>query len=680
MLRPVPVIAALLAALILLVAIGAKQLRRDREALYDRYAHEREQGMLEAARGFASAIEDISEDIALAATLLPTAGSPQFSEQQLHAIATIKREYLAMHAHVDDHAPTRVTANDAPDGVGELAARPLEELLGVAMRSPGPLHVANPFAGRTDAAAWYRVFARRPAANGPAVAVVVDMSVLLGRLKLSRDVTSRMAVLDGAGAAAAASDDQLAAALRGRRDVEGAVAHARTGITGIAIVDGEAARVAGLPEAPAVAIAVPMSVDASGPWTLVVMASTIALETQERTVTRRVVIGGALVLLLLVGAAAYMIRSGYRAQTLRARLRDANRLAHLTDKAEKILDHIPSGVLALSEDKRVSGVNRRLGDRLGRSVVGATLAEAFADARPEDLAHVEAIVDRALATRRPQSTHAERIALLGTEAALHIHAVPLEHKLHDVAALLVFDDVSELRRIEQRLLHSEKLVTAGQLAAGIAHEVGTPLNVARGRVEITLSHLGREHAEASNQQLAIEQIDRVTRLLQQLLDYVRPAPAMLDDVDLAHTLRAVVELLAAEATKRGVSLRPDVPDVLAPLRADPDQVQQIVINLALNAIDASERGRVVWLRAREGAGAITLEVADQGHGIPRELQKQVFDPFFTTKKRGRGTGLGLWVVAELVRAQSAEIELDSAPGRGTTVRVTWPSSVQVVAA
>jgi signal transduction histidine kinase len=543
--RALPVIATLLAAVVALLVIGAVQLRRDREALYERYGHEREQGLLEAARGFAGEIGDISEDLELAATLLKGAGSPGFSEQQLHAIATIKREYLVMHAQVRPDAPTRVTAIDAPAGVDAIAGRPLEELLAVALREPGRLHVSNPFSDRAseDRAAWYRVFARRPSADGPAVAVLVDMSVLLGRLKLSRDTTARVAVLDGRGRVAATSDRELAAVLAADHELLGDG-------TGMTVVGGEAARAIGLPDTKALAIAVPMEVDAGQPWTLLKVASTIAIEQQERTVGRRVLVGGALVLLLLLSAAAYVIRNSYRAQSLRESLRSADRLAH-----------------------------------------------------------------------------------------------------------------------------SEKLVTAGQLAAGIAHEVGTPLNVARGRVEMTLSHLGEGHAESANQQLAIEQIDRVTRLLQQLLDYVRPAPTMIGDVDLPRVLRAVVELLAAEATRRGVALGVDVvPSEPARLRADPDQVQQIVVNLALNALDASERGDRVWLRARTRDKTVAVEVVDEGHGIPRELQKQVFDPFFTTKKRGRGTGLGLWVVAELVRAQSAEIELDSAPGRGTTMRVTWPVS------
>jgi PAS domain S-box-containing protein len=348
-----------------------------------------------------------------------------------------------------------------------------------------------------------------------------------------------------------------------------------------------------------------------------------------------------------------------------------DRLAHLTEKAEKILDHIPSGVIALSEQRRITSVNRWMAERIGHDVIGGPIDGAFEDGRPEDIALVVQLVEQALTTREPRALHREGITLLGREASLNIHAIPLARGVEDVSVLLVFDDLTELRRIEERLLHSEKLVTAGQLAAGIAHEIGTPLNVARGRAELSLSHLGKEHRDAENQQVVIDQIDRVTRLIKQLLDYVRPAPAVMEEVDLARVLHAVANLIEPQAAKRSVRLHVDTGEQ-PKLHADPDQVQQMIVNLVLNAIDACERNGNVWLRTKSLAQGVALEISDDGHGIPREIQKQVFDPFFTTKKRGQGTGLGLWVVAQLVRAHAAEIELDSVPGKGTVIRITWP--------
>ncbi len=564
-----------------------------------------------------------------------------------------------------------MTAFDAPSGVAAVTDATLERLLVLAEQQPGKLHVSGPIAG--GSATWYRVFARKANADGPVVAVAVDTAVLLTRMKLQRDSLTRVAILDASGTPAATSDSALAALVRDRSDRFVPLTRAiERGGKSRTIIDDNLARRIGLPSSDAVVVAVPLVVDSGSPWTLLVAASTQALQTQQKTLVRRVLVGGGLVLILLLSAAAYVLHNAFRARTLRERLKHTEHLAHLTEKAEKILDHIPSGVLALSEDLRVTGVNRWLAERLGRDVIGRPLTSTFDAGRSDDVSLVINLVTRALDTREPQALHGERIALLGQDASLNIHAVPLARGVGDVSVLLVFEDLTELRRIEQRLLHSEKLVTAGQLAAGIAHEIGTPLNVARGRVELSLSHLGREHAEADNHRIVIDQIDRVTRLIQQLLDYVRPAPASVQEVDLAHALHAVRDLLAPQAAKRAVSLDVNVSADASTLRTDPDQVQQIIVNLALNAIDACDKGGNVALRACRRDDSVVLEIEDTGHGIPRDLQKQVFDPFFTTKKRGQGTGLGLWVVAQLVRAQAAEIELDSVPGTGTTVRVAWP--------
>ncbi len=663
----------LVAALTLLVVMGQRVLERDRDALFSRYGHEREQGIEEAARGVAGEVADIGDDLDLASTLLQGADTTQLAERELHAIATIKREYLVMYARTDDGETTKVTAFDAPEGVTARSDSTLERLLRIAAEQPGKLHVSGAFVEPGDPAAWYRVFARRPAGHGPVVAAVVDTSVLLTRMKLQRDPMTRTLILDATGAPAAVSDRALANLVRERAPLfRPIMASAGFGADSSVVIDGDLARAIGLPDTAAVAVGVPLVVDSGPPWTLLVVASTQALQAQEQTIVRRVLVGGLLVLVLLLSAAAYVLHNTFRARALRERVKHTDRLAHLTEKAEKILDHIPSGVLALSEDRRVTGVNRWLAERIGQDIIGRPLDATFDAGRPDDVTLVVRLVERALETREPQSLHRERITLLGAEASLNIHAIPLARGVGDVSVLLVFDDLSELRRIEERLLHSEKLVTAGQLAAGIAHEIGTPLNVARGRVELSLSHLGSEHQEADNQRLVLDQIDRVTRLIQQLLDYVSPAPATMQVVDLAHAVHVVRDLLAPQAAKRTVSLHLDVPSNASGLRADPDQVQQIIVNLALNAIDACERGGNVTLRASTREATVLLEIEDDGHGIPRELQKQVFDPFFTTKKRGQGTGLGLWVVAQLVRAQAAEIELDSTPGKGTTVRVAWP--------
>jgi signal transduction histidine kinase len=196
----------------------------------------------------------------------------------------------------------------------------------------------------------------------------------------------------------------------------------------------------------------------------------------------------------------------------------------------------------------------------------------------------------------------------------------------------------------------------------------------RGRAERVASKLGPEHAESPNVRVMIDEIDRVARLIRQLLDFSRASPVEARPVPLDAVVRNVAELLGFEARSRGVRLRNEVGPEIPPLAADADQLKQVLVNLAMNAMHACAPGGTVALRARPdaGRGVAVLEIEDDGAGIPEDLRHRVFDPFFTTKKRGKGTGLGLTVAAQIVRKHGGEIDLASAVGRGTRVIVEWP--------
>jgi signal transduction histidine kinase len=536
--------------------------------------------------------------------------------------------------------------------------------------------------------AWLRVFARQNPDNGVVVAIAVDMRPLLAKLRLLADDTSALLVIGAHGTPAPTSHPVLAEAVRtldGHRaelphlvELMEAIAERRPG--SVVVGEGEARRL-GLPAAAAVAVAVPVVIEDGEPWALALVSSTAALKSQERRLVRRVWTGGAFAIGLLIALSAYIVRNARRAAILQERVRHADRLAHLTEKAEKILDSVPSGVLALGEDRTVTAKNRWFAERLGREITGSTLAEVFADAPASELARVECLIDEAIATARPCSIHGTRLSLLGEERDLSLHAIPLERRLADLHVLLVVEDDTPIRRLEERLVHSEKLATAGQLAAGIAHEIGTPLNIARGRAELGVSRLGDQHPQSPGLRIIVDQIDHVSRLIDQLLDYVRPRAAVIEVVEAGGALQATAELVAGEAAKRGVRVDTSVAADTPALRADPGQLRQVLVNLVMNALDAcSAGGRVAIQAHRATSGAVVLEIEDDGVGIAAAHRAQVFDPFFTTKKRGQGTGLGLWVVAQLVRNHDAEIELASEPGAGTTIRITWPAAKAAQAA
>jgi PAS domain S-box-containing protein len=359
--------------------------------------------------------------------------------------------------------------------------------------------------------------------------------------------------------------------------------------------------------------------------------------------------------------------------------RSAAEIAYLLEKTEKILDNIPTGVLALSDAEVTVAANRALRRRMPPTALGAPLSAAFPEAPSGTILRLRQLIDRTRSSSQVQSLFGEVLDLFGEEERYNIHVVPLEPRFPDTRFLLVIEDLSEVRALEDQLLRAEKLATVGVLSSGIAHEIGTPLAVIRGRAECVLDRLGPDHTEAHGLRVLIGQIDHVTGIMRQLLDFARVKPAIVQPVAVSAIVRAVLELLRVETTRHGVSTFSEVSDALPDVAADPDQLQQVLVNLVMNACDACVPGGRVTVRARLGhapeAGGsqrLRIEVVDDGCGIPAENQNQVFDPFFTTKKRGAGSGLGLSIVAQIARNHRAELDLESEPERGTCVTLRWP--------
>jgi len=229
-------------------------------------------------------------------------------------------------------------------------------------------------------------------------------------------------------------------------------------------------------------------------------------------------------------------------------------------------------------------------------------------------------------------------------------------------------------QVAQALVRAEKLITVGVLSAGIAHEIGSPLAVIRGRAEQISKHLPEGTPRAEDARVIIKHIDNISSTIRQLLDFSRRQAVAPDAVPLDVALERARGLLQWKLEANALTLEVALAADLPALAADPDQLQQVLVNLLLNACDASARGGAVRVEASAtGQNEIALRVVDHGCGIAAEHLHAVFDPFFTTKKRGEGTGLGLTIAAGIVRNHAGQINLASAPGQGTTVTVLWPT-------
>ena len=239
------------------------------------------------------------------------------------------------------------------------------------------------------------------------------------------------------------------------------------------------------------------------------------------------------------------------------------------------------------------------------------------------------------------------------------------------------------RHIEARLRNAERLAGLGRLAAGLAHEIGTPLNVISGRAEAMLRERGEDPVANKHLRIITSQTERIVRIVRDMLDFARKKPPRRARVEVDEAVQGVLELLEQRLITRNIRVERDVPDDLTPIVADPDQLQQLFLNLIMNAMDAMPGGgrlritiqpRVLEHPAHGGVPieCVRMCFEDTGTGIAPEDQDHVFDPFFTTKEAGQGTGLGLSVSYGIVEEHGGWFDLESNPGEGTRMTVVLP--------
>ena len=230
--------------------------------------------------------------------------------------------------------------------------------------------------------------------------------------------------------------------------------------------------------------------------------------------------------------------------------------------------------------------------------------------------------------------------------------------------------------LENQLRRTATLAVAGKLAAGLAHEVGTPLNIISGRAEFMLKSLPAADSRREELEGIVGQIERVSRVITSLLDMVRPQPPQFEPAEMASLVSQVFPLLSHAARQRDVTLIQQIDEELPRIHADPAQIQQVVINLVLNALDATgPAGRVTISgheMPRDDRAGLAIVVTDTGSGIVPELLPRIFEPFLTTKPRGQGTGLGLAICRDIVRAHGGQLWAESKVGAGSTFTVWLP--------
>jgi len=259
---------------------------------------------------------------------------------------------------------------------------------------------------------------------------------------------------------------------------------------------------------------------------------------------------------------------------------------------------------------------------------------------------------------------------------------------HEGARGALLHETEQRLVLDQRLRESQKMAAIGNLAAGLAHEIAAPLNVIGGRAELLLRHEDEASPRRRNLQVIIQQIQRISTIVSNMLDFARRKEPRRRAVPLAGVLDGVLEFLEHELVRREVHVTRDFDDADPPVSADPDQLHQVFTNLVLNAaqaMDATDAPRRLTLRTRgrpgtdgPASGWVAIDVEDSGPGVPAEELPRLFEPFFSTKRRG--TGLGLVVAKSIVEEHGGQLDVENLAPTGArfTVRLPMSASVEAV--
>ena len=364
----------------------------------------------------------------------------------------------------------------------------------------------------------------------------------------------------------------------------------------------------------------------------------------------------------------------------------ADALRRSEEKYRALFDAVPVGLYRSSADGRVSAANPAMAHMLGfpsvESIIGVPAVDLY-----QDPAARAALLDR---LAREGSVRGVEITLRRPDGGLVQTLVSARATLDDAGRVVQIEgtaqDITARARLEAQLRQAQKMEAVGQLAGGIAHDFNNLLGVIIGYSELLLRDVAAMPAAKHRLTEVKTAAERAAALTRQLLAFGRRQVLQPRVLDVNAVVREA-EAMLARLIGEDIDIVADLDPALGTVKADPGQLEQVVVNLAVNSRDAMPQGGMLTIRTRNveldaahaqrhpgtAAGAyVALEVADTGHGMAREVLDHVFEPFFTTKELGRGTGLGLATVYGIVTQTGGHLEVESEVGRGTTFRVLLP--------
>jgi len=371
----------------------------------------------------------------------------------------------------------------------------------------------------------------------------------------------------------------------------------------------------------------------------------------------------------------------------RSAAKNKERSSHIHEAYfEGLFENAPEAIALVDNQSYVLRVNREFTDIFGYT--NAELPGKCIDIilAPDDLKQEAADITEKVATGARVDVESVRRCKDGTLINVSIRGAPIKMGREQVAVFGIYRDITNQKRLEARLLHSQKMEAIGTLAGGISHDFNNLLQIIQGYTDILLTGKKPENQEYNDLLAIRDATARAAELTRELLTFSRKKKIILRPLDLNHLIKQVNKILQRTFLKN-IEIKLQLADKLKTIYGDPVQLEQVLINLALNARDAMPGGGNLiistgistmdqeFCRTHPGAAPGTyalVTVSDNGQGIAEESLKHIFEPFYTTKDIGKGTGLGLAMVYGIVKEHQGYIMPSSKPGEGTTFEIYLP--------
>jgi len=387
-----------------------------------------------------------------------------------------------------------------------------------------------------------------------------------------------------------------------------------------------------------------------------------SVEDAIHTDTRHAIIMA--IVLLLVGFSGIMLL--FLAQSYRVTKMSLSRIKAFSDN---LVTNMPIGLVALDDSQRITSLNNAAGSVL-KLLPDDVIGEHAEKILPAELWHLLKNLDE---DKGVVEKEIDCTVQKGEVIPLEISATLLNDEEGTfLGNVVLFKDLSEVRSLRKEIARSQRLASVGRLAAGVSHEIRNPLSSIKG---FATYFKERYYDVPENQQISnlmIQEVDRLNRVVGQLHEFARPIDVSKKSIQIQAFLKDSLKLIERQASEANISIKTDFDSEIDEILIDPDRINQVLLNLYLNAIDSMNDGGslTVMLAKNPKKKGIEIKVADTGTGISEGDLSHIFDPYFTTK--ASGTGLGLAIVHNIMEAHGGEIAIESRLGQGTGVTIFLP--------